>query len=126
MTQAKDPPSRLPSPSWQEWLLWLLRQRMRMQVTGESMLPTLVPGDIVLINTQAYVNSIPKVGDIVLAKHPYQRDLSIIKRVAGITSEVRVVLSSDNPKVGSDSRQFGTISLQRIIGQVTCRSYISE
>lgn len=90
------------------------------------MLPTLVPGDIVLINPKAYVDSIPKVGDIVLAEHPYQRDLSIIKRVAEITSEGRVVLRSDNLKAGSDSRQFGTISLQRIIGQVTCRSHISE
>jgi len=115
----------LPIPSWHEWILWLLRQRMRMQVTGESMLPTVEPGDIVLIDTKAYLKSTPQISDIVLARHPY-KDLSIIKRITDITPEGRLILRSDNPQVGSDSRQFGTISPQRLIGKVTCRSTLSR
>lgn len=118
-------PASLPTPSWREWILWLLRQRMRLQVTGESMLPTVKPGDIVLIDTKAYLQAIPQIGDIVLARHPY-KDLSIIKRITDITLEERLVLSSDNPQAGSDSRQFGTISKQRLIGKVTSCSTLAE
>ncbi len=118
-------PTSLPTPSWREWILWFLRQRMRLQVTGDSMLPTVKSGDIVLIDTKAYLRSIPKIGDIVLARHPY-KDLSIIKRITDITPENRLTLSSDNRQVGSDSRQFGTISKQRIIGKVTSCSTLIE
>ena len=86
------------------------------------MQPTLLPGDMVLVDPRAFRMSGPLVGDIVLARHPYERDVSIIKRVADITLEGRLVLHSDNPRVGSDSRQFGTISQERLIGRVTCRS----
>ena len=115
-------PAALPTPSWREWILWLLRRREIKRVTGESMQPTLLPGDVVLVDTRAYVVSLPQVGDIVLARHPYQKELLIIKRVADITPESRLVLHSDNPHIGSDSRQFGTIIQQRLIGRVTCRS----
>ena len=90
------------------------------------MRPTLLPGDIVLVDTKAYAVSLPQVGDIVLAWHPYQENLSIIKRVAEMTPEGRLVLHSDNPRVGSDSRQFGTINSQRVIGRVTCRSAVNN
>lgn len=113
-----------PPPSWTEWILWLLRQRIRVQVTGESMLPTLLPGDIVLVDAKAYKIKRPSVGDIVLARHPYQK-ISIIKRVVDVTSEGRLILHSDNPKQGSDSRQFGTINPNRVIGRVTSRSTLS-
>ena len=90
------------------------------------MQPTLLPGDMVLVDTRAYIVSMPQVGDIVLARHPYQKDVSIIKRVADIIPEGRLVLHSDNPHVGSDSRQFGTIHQQRLIGRVTCRSTVIQ
>jgi nickel-type superoxide dismutase maturation protease len=126
MTPNKDIHPTLPAPSWREWGLWLLRQRMRVRVTGDSMLPTVMPNDIVLVDTHAYTASIPKVGEIVLVHHPYQKDLKIIKRVAEITPEGRLVLHSDNRQAGSDSRQFGTISTQRLIGRVTCRSAFED
>lgn len=83
------------------------------------MQPTLNNGDIVLVNKNAYTDTLPQIGDIVIARHPYQKDLTIIKRVAEITAEERLILHSDNPKAGSDSRQFGTISPSRILGKVT-------
>jgi signal peptidase I len=79
----------------------------------------LLPGDIVLVDTHAYDNTLPTVSDIVLARHPYQKDLIIIKRVVDLTPEGRLVLYSDNLRAGSDSRQLGTISMQRVIGRVT-------
>jgi len=118
-------PAGLPSPSGREWILWLLRRRVMRQVTGESMQPTLLPGDRVLVDPYAYTATMPQVGDVVLVWHPYKKDLSIIKRVADITPEGRLVLQSDNPRVGSDSRSFGTLSPQRLIGRVTCRSTVT-
>lgn len=112
-------PTPLPSPSWREWILLLLRKRIRVQVTGESMLPTLKPGDIVLVDIGAYVDCKPSIGDIIVAHHPFQRNLSIIKRIADITSDGRLMLQSDNSQVGTDSRSFGTIRMQRVIGRVT-------
>jgi len=88
--------------------------------------PTLSSGDIVLVNLSAYQNTTPSVGDIVLAHHPYQRDLQIIKRVADITDDERIVLHSDNRKAGTDSRAFGTLSMNRIIGKVTSYSRTSS
>jgi len=111
----------LPTPSWREWLLLLLRRRALIRVTGDSMRPTLSSGDMVLVNPSAYNDKTPRVGDIVLARHPYQRDLTIIKRVAEVTAEGRIVLHSDNPNGGTDSRSFGTLALERIIGKVTSR-----
>lgn len=111
----------LKAPSWREWLLLLLRRRTLIRVTGDSMRPTLSSGDMVLVNPSAYNNATPQVGDMVLARHPYQRDLTIIKRVAEVTAEGRFVLHSDNPKGGTDSRAFGTLAPERIIGKVTSR-----
>ena len=119
-------PTSLPSPSWHEWILWLLHRRKRVQVSGESMLPTLLPGDIVLVDTRAYRKTTPAIGEIVVAHHPYQKNLTIIKRIADITPEGRIVLHSDNPKGGTDSRSFGAINSERIIGRVTSRSTIRQ
>ena len=116
--QAGDP---LPEPSWREWVFWALGRRRRLRVTGDSMLPTLRAGDLVLVDERAYAAALPALGEIVVARHPYQRDLTIIKRMAGLTPEQACMLLSDNPRAGSDSRTFGAIPHTRIIGRVTSR-----
>ena len=88
------------------------------------MLPTIRPNDIVLVDINAYHATMPQVDEIVLVRHPYQTNLLIIKRIANITPEGRLVLHSDNRQVGTDSRQFGTVSTQRIVGRVTCCSKV--
>ena len=111
----------LPEASLREWALWFLRRRRRLRVTGDSMLPTLQAGDLVLVDPAAYRTNGPRPGEIVVAWHPFRRDLPIIKRVASLTPEGRCLLYSDNPRAGSDSRQFGAIAVPQIIGRVTCR-----
>lgn len=111
----------LPSASWRELTLWLLRRRFRLRVTGDSMMPTLKADDIVLVDKQAYANTLPLSGEIVVAHHPYHKKLLIIKRVTDITVEKRIQLESDNPQAGSDSRQFGTVALAKLVGRVTCQ-----
>ncbi len=111
----------IPAPSLYDWILWALRRRLRLRVTGDSMLPTLMAGDLVLVDNTAYRHDRPAPGDVVVARHPYQKDLIIIKRVTAVTPEGRVTVHSDNPRVGSDSRQFGTLAPARLIGRVTAR-----
>ena len=53
-------------------------------VDGESMLPSLGPGDLFLVNKRAYWKREPRRGEIVLAR--YRREL-IVKRVVGLPGE---------------------------------------
>lgn len=85
------------------------------------MSPLLSDGDVVFVDTRAYTTALPQVGELVVALHPYQRDLQIIKRVADVTDDRRVFLQSDNPSEGTDSRSFGAIPYDRLLGRVTAR-----
>lgn len=111
----------LPEITGQEFLLWLLRQRKRFRVTGHSMLPLLKPGEEVLIDPKISATQPLKPGDLVVAKHPTQPNLQLIKRVAAISEEGHYFLRGDNPQESTDSRQFGSVTLDAIIGRVTCR-----
>ncbi len=99
-----------------EFLLWLLRRRRRFRVNNNSMLPLLKPGDEVLMAPGA----VPVPGDIVVAQHPLRRDVRLIKRVESIV-EGRYVLKGDNPAESTDSRSFGPVTAEHIMGRVTSR-----
>ena len=60
----------------------------------------------------------PGAGSLVVAVHPY-KDIEICKRVAIVQSDGRLELSSDNQQVGQDSRHFGPVSPNAIVGVVT-------
>ena len=99
-----------------EFLLWVLRRRLRVRVDGISMEPSLRPGTTVLIQTNASV----QVNDIVLSRHPYNPEVQVLKRVAEIHDE-GVFLLGDNPAESTDSRSFGVIPWEHIIGRVTSK-----
>ena len=104
-----------------EFIWWLLRRRQRFRVSGNSMLPLLKSGDEVLVNPHAYRRALPQPGDIVVAQHPFRQDVRLIKRVTDVLDNGRYVLKGDNPAESTDSRAFGAISANHIIGQVTSR-----
>jgi nickel-type superoxide dismutase maturation protease len=104
-----------------ELLLWLLRRRRRFRVTGESMLPVLKPGDVVLADPLAYRHSPPQPGDIVIARHPLRRDVTLIKRVSAVSEDGRCRLEGDNPAASTDSRTFGWVAAEQVRGRVTSR-----
>ena len=103
-----------------ELLLWVLGRRRRIRVAGPSMEPTLLHGDVLLLDPRAYRGADPAPGDVVAAHHP-ARDILMVKRVRAVDSSGAVELVSDNPRLGSDSRQFGAIPRGRVQGRVTCR-----
>ena len=111
--------SSIPAPSLFELLNWILRRRVRYRVDGDSMRPTLCPGDFVLVNPLAFKDQSPALGDVIVVKHPY-RSCVIIKRVSEVVDD-GVVIVGDQPESSSDSRSFGRISFSAIVGRVTSR-----
>lgn len=104
-----------------DFTLWVLRRRRRFCVENVSMLPTLEPGDEVLVDLGAYRRSRPRAGDIVVAMPQARPGLRAIKRVGEVLPDGRVVLLGDNPDRSTDSRAFGAVALKEILGRVTCR-----
>src|SRR5581483_3347043 len=81
--------------SMQALLSW-----QRIRITGHSMTPTLLPGDLVLVRHGARVRP----GAVVLASFRSRPELLVIKRA--VRAEAGGwLLASDNPRAGSDSRQ---------------------
>ncbi|MGF1460959.1 MAG: nickel-type superoxide dismutase maturation protease [Leptolyngbyaceae cyanobacterium] len=101
-------------------LCWVFRRYRRFRVTGDSMLPTLPPNSEVLINLQSYLKHLPHAEDIVVAYHPLQPQLRIVKRVKSVDSDGACFLSGDNERDSQDSRHFGLVPLVAIIGKVHC------
>ena len=112
---------RLEDSNSRELLLWLLRLRRRFRVTGASMSPLIEAGDDVLIDPRAYRRRSPCPGDIVVAQHPYRRDLLLVKRVARVREDGHCLLEGENQSESTDGRSFGLLPPERILGQVTSR-----
>lgn len=92
---------------------------MHFRVRGSSMEPTIRDGDVVDVDPEAYADAPPQPGDVILARHPFVRDLRIVKRVARVVPE-GLVLRGDNPDPlqTTDSRSYGPLPLERVLGRV--------
>lgn len=77
------------------------------------MAPGLSPGDAVLVDPAAPID----VGDVVVVADPERRDHHLVKRV-GSRGRSTFALRSDNPHGARDSRHFGSVAPERIIGRV--------
>ncbi|MEO0947503.1 MAG: nickel-type superoxide dismutase maturation protease [Cyanobacteria bacterium J06641_5] len=104
-----------------DFALWVLRRRRRFCVENVSMLPTLEPGEEVLVDLGAYRQSLPRVGDIVVATPQVRPGLRAIKRVGEVLPDGQIFLLGDNPAESTDSRVFGAVAPKEILGRVTCR-----
>jgi nickel-type superoxide dismutase maturation protease len=82
----------------------------RVEVTGPSMLPTLVPGErVVAIRRYRRL----RVGDVVMVRDPRDGTRWILKRCASIARR-QVTLRGDNEAYSTDSRIFGPVSARRV------------
>lgn len=84
-------------------------------VQGESMEPTLENGDTLICDTR---NTTPQVGDIVVIL-PFSEvgNQYIIKRVK-FTENGKIFVLGDNSENSYDSRNFGWIDTEKILGVV--------
>jgi nickel-type superoxide dismutase maturation protease len=88
------------------------------EVTGESMLPALRPGDRLLVRTGARV----RIGDVVVARHPARPGRLIVKRAVHRT-ESGWWLESDNQRAPGrqDSWDFEAVPDRLIVGRAVVR-----
>jgi len=93
----------------------------RFRVEDESMRPTIEPGDYVLVNRWAYRVRPPRRGDLVVVRDPELSDRFLVKRVSETQASTQIRLEGDNAAVSRDSRAFGAVPLDRIVGKVWLR-----
>lgn len=91
---------------------------MRFKVEDRSMEPAFKSGDFVLVNKLAYNFTSPRKGDVIILKHPKEKDKFLIKRISLITNSDEYFIVGDNKNFSQDSRHFGPIKKDLIIGKV--------
>ncbi|HEY7147749.1 MAG TPA: S24 family peptidase [Streptosporangiaceae bacterium] len=99
------------------WPLW------RIAVTERSMEPALQAGDWLLVRRSLRAGRPPRIrpGQLVIARHPGQPGLLLVKRAAW-REPSGWWLESDNPGAGGvDSARFGTVRPGLIEGRVVLR-----
>lgn len=87
-------------------------------VSGQSMFPTLWQGQDILSFNWAYLGKKPKIGDIIVIKY---QGIEMVKRVKGLEGD-KVLVEGDNADQSTDSRHFGSISQNQIVGKVIYES----
>ncbi len=96
-------------------LLWLVSGRRRLyRVAGLSMAPGLCPGDVVGIDTCP--GGLPSPGDVVVIRDPQRPGQKLIKR-ARSRGERTFAVGSDAPCDARDSRHFGSLSGEHVVGR---------
>ena len=86
------------------------------RIKDKSMLPTVGAGDYVLVSRITYSLRKPKVGELVVSRHPKRR-MFIIKRISGISGS-GYYLMGDNKDFSEDSRKFGPVDKKLFVGKV--------
>lgn len=88
----------------------------RVAVEGGSMAPTLLPGDWLLADPEAYRRQPPRVGQLVLVSDPRQPARLLVKRVAAVSADGRLEVRGD-AAASTDSRVFGSLDPASVEGQ---------
>lgn len=88
----------------------------RVAVRGHSMVPTLAPGDWLLVRRGVR----PRPGAVVVVRRP---ERLVVKRVTRLTGDGRVWVQGDNDLATDDSRTFGAIEAGDVLGEVRWRYF---
>jgi nickel-type superoxide dismutase maturation protease len=95
---------------------WAWSRSERTEVSGDSMVPTLQPGDrLVVWRTKRF-----RPGDIVAAGDPRHPARTVLKRAATVDPEW-IFLVGDNEMHSTDSRHFGPVPLGLVRGKAVYR-----
>ncbi|KUL53383.1 signal peptidase [Streptomyces sp. NRRL F-4489] len=86
------------------------------EVYNPSMVPTLRPGDQLIVQYGAVVRP----GDVVVVRHPFRQDLLIVKRAVE-RRDGGWWVRGDNPYVENDSREFGAVPDELVIARAWLR-----
>jgi nickel-type superoxide dismutase maturation protease len=89
----------------------------RFRVEDTSMRPVVQPGDRLLVGRWLR----PRCDSLVVVRDPEYPSTFLLKRVARVEPNGDVVVRGDNPNVSRDSRHFGPVARQLIIGRAFYR-----
>jgi nickel-type superoxide dismutase maturation protease len=103
------------------WAIWRWRPVARVEVTGQSMGPALLPGDRLLVLRGRRFRR----GDVVAVTDPRQPDRTMVKRVADRRGTAVTVLG-DNPAASTDSRTFGPVPSSTVRGRAVYRYFPAD
>ncbi len=95
----------------------IIGYRQHLRVVGNSMEGTLLEGDLITYKKINPKNLDLKIGDIVVACHPKIKSRLIIKRIFQIYQN-KFDLRGDNFLSSTDSREWGLIELDLVVGKV--------
>ena len=109
--------SFVPPVNWRELLCWWLKRRVRYRVTGRSMQPVLEDNDEVLVSPSARIRE----GDIVVARHPFKKDVIWVKRLMRFDESGNAFLQGIHQTSSTDSRTQGSVPKEHIYGRVMSR-----
>ena len=81
----------------------------RVAVSGGSMAPTLLDGDWLLADPEAYRDRSPDAGELVVVPDPREPMRLLVKRVERVDPDGWLRLAGDAPEASTDSRTFGPV-----------------
>ncbi|MBI2543556.1 MAG: nickel-type superoxide dismutase maturation protease [Candidatus Aenigmarchaeota archaeon] len=90
---------------------------MRFRIEDKSMEPAFKSGDYVIVNKIFYSFKQPAKGDVIVLKHPIEKKY-LMKRIALATNSNEYYVIGDNKNYSQDSRHFGSVKKDLIIGKV--------
>ena len=106
--------------------MWVVARArpFRVEVSGDSMTPGLKPGDRALATRVRRLRR----GDVVVLTHPERPGFDLVKRVAAVPGDRiapgvrlrpgRLYLTGDRAGGSADSRSFGPVRQEAVIGRV--------
>jgi nickel-type superoxide dismutase maturation protease len=89
----------------------------RFRVEDTSMRPVVQPGDRLLVGRWLR----PRRGSLVVVRDPEYPSTFLLKRVARVEPNGDLLVQGDNPNVSRDSRHFGLVTRQLVIGRAFFR-----
>lgn len=89
---------------------------LRVAVRGHSMVPTLAPGEYLVVRRGVP----PRPGRVVVVRRP---ERLVVKRVTRLTDDGRVWVQGDNEHATDDSRTFGAVDPGDVLGEVRWRYF---
>lgn len=86
-------------------------------VEGWSMAPDIEPGHLLFVNRRAFTFRPPQPGEILVFHRPVTGRVAV-KRVAAYQAYTDLELRGDNTDISIDSRTYGGVSPDDVVGKV--------